>query len=215
MVDDHDSKSCGLRPWRFESSLAHKMEKVNRDYRGNLAYIIGIALGDGNLSNPNGRAVRLRVTCDTKYPKIIKHIIKSIRIILPNNRVSIIKRATNYVDISCYSNKWPQMLGWNVGAKYEQQVSVTSWIKKDKIFAKLCLLGLLQTDGSIYNDRGYKMVNFVSTIRPLAQDAKTLISILGFNSQLYTIKQFRKKTRYNLRISKNVNNFIKTVSFTK
>jgi len=191
------------------------MEKVNRDYRGNLAYIIGIALGDGNLSNPNGRAVRLRVTCDTKYPKIIKHIIKSIRIILPNNRVSIIKRATNYVDISCYSNKWPQMLGWNVGAKYEQQVSVTSWIKKDKIFAKLCLLGLLQTDGSIYNDRGYKMVNFVSTIRPLAQDAKTLISILGFNSQLYTIKQFRKKTRYNLRISKNVNNFIKTVSFTK
>lgn len=23
MVDDHDSKSCGLRPWRFESSLAH------------------------------------------------------------------------------------------------------------------------------------------------------------------------------------------------
>lgn len=33
----------------------------------NTAYIIGVAIGDGNLSNSNGRAVRLRVTCDNKY----------------------------------------------------------------------------------------------------------------------------------------------------
>jgi hypothetical protein len=28
------------------------------------AYVIGLAIGDGNLSNPSGRAVRLRITCD-------------------------------------------------------------------------------------------------------------------------------------------------------
>jgi len=38
------------------------------------AYIVGLALGDGNLSNPNGRAVRLRITCDKKYPqKRLRH----------------------------------------------------------------------------------------------------------------------------------------------
>jgi hypothetical protein len=34
-------------------------------------YVIGLAIGDGNLSNPNGRAVRLRIACDTKFPALI------------------------------------------------------------------------------------------------------------------------------------------------
>ncbi len=38
------------------------------------AYVIGLAIGDGNLSNPNGRAVRLRITCDTKYPRLVGNI---------------------------------------------------------------------------------------------------------------------------------------------
>ena len=32
------------------------------------AYVIGLALGDGNLSKPGPRAVRLRISCDNKYP---------------------------------------------------------------------------------------------------------------------------------------------------
>ncbi len=188
---------------------------VSLSHKKDLAYIVGIALGDGNLSNPNGRAVRLRVTCDTKYPQIIKSISESIKIILPKNKVSIINRHKNYIDISCYSNKWPEMLGWNVGEKYKQNVSVPLWIKEDKKLSKLCLLGLLQTDGSIYTDRGYKMVNFVTTIKNLAFDTKELISITGFGGKIYKIKQEKRKTRYNVRISKNVEKFIKSTSFSK
>ena len=40
---------------------------LNKD-KGLQAYVIGLALGDGNLSNPNGKATRLRITCDKKYP---------------------------------------------------------------------------------------------------------------------------------------------------
>lgn len=50
------------------------------------AYIIGVALGDGNLSCPNGRAVRLRVTCDKRYPNIIKAIIINLEIIFPKTK---------------------------------------------------------------------------------------------------------------------------------
>jgi phosphotransferase system IIB component len=39
-----------------------------------LAHIIDVALGDGNLSSQNGRATRLRVTRDNKYPAIIEQI---------------------------------------------------------------------------------------------------------------------------------------------
>jgi DNA-binding transcriptional regulator WhiA len=46
------------------------------------SYIIGLALGDGNLSNPNGRALRLRISCDKKYPFLYKKNPKFIKIII-------------------------------------------------------------------------------------------------------------------------------------
>jgi len=54
------------------------------------AYLIGVALGDGNLSNPNGRATRLRITCDKKYPLLLNNIIVSLKKLLPENKVTII-----------------------------------------------------------------------------------------------------------------------------
>ena len=86
--------------------------QVNSDKKLH-AYIIGIALGDGNLSNPNSRAVRLRVTCDKKYPKLYNFVKFSIKKLLPDNKVSIVNKKRNCLDISCYSNKWEKILGWN------------------------------------------------------------------------------------------------------
>jgi DNA-binding transcriptional regulator WhiA len=75
------------------------------------AYIVGVALGDGNLSNPNGRTPRLRITCDAKYPNIADEIIGSLKELFPKNKVSIInhKEAT-YFNISIYSKKLEYLL---------------------------------------------------------------------------------------------------------
>lgn len=178
--------------------------------KNHLAYIIGVALGDGNLSNPNKRAVRLRITCDTKYKGIIENIIRSIKIIFPENKVSIVKRKGNCVDISCYSNKWEPLLGWksNLGSKYNQKVSVPKWIKTNKKFIPLCLKGLFETDGSIYLDRKYKMANFVTVIPTLADDVATMIKKIGFNPNIQSLHYNYKKTKITIRISKNVEKFI-------
>ena len=182
----------------------------------NLAYIIGIALGDGNLSNPNGRAVRLRITCDTKYPNLIKNICDSLQKIFPNNKVTIVKKLKTCIDISCYSNKLEKLLGWQAkgGSKYNQKVGVPDWIKTDKKYVSACLLGLLQTDGSIYSDRGYKMVNFVTIIPILAQDTIFLIKKLGYRPKIYKIPT-NHKTRYNIKLSQNVQSFIDELGFYK
>jgi hypothetical protein len=58
------------------------------------AYVIGLAIGDGNLSNPNGHAVRLRITCDTKYPELITKIRDALQRLLPNNRVTLVRSWT-------------------------------------------------------------------------------------------------------------------------
>jgi hypothetical protein len=184
--------------------------------KSNLAYVIGVAIGDGNLSNPNGRATRLRITCDLRYKKLIKKIIFSIKKLLPDNKVSIVKRATTYCDISCYSNKWETWLGWKAkeGSKYKQNISVPKWIKQNKDYSIDCLRGLLETDGSIYIDRGYKMVNFVTIISALSKDVVKMVTNLGFKVNSYKLRS-KTKTRYNVRISKDVDNFIKKINFVK
>ncbi|PKM88748.1 hypothetical protein CVU83_01160 [Candidatus Falkowbacteria bacterium HGW-Falkowbacteria-2] len=182
----------------------------------NLAYVIGVAIGDGNLSNPNGRATRLRVTCDKQYQKIIERICTSLNKLLPTNKVSIINRAEHYCDISCYSNKWESWLGWKAGGgpKYSQNVSVPEWIIADSKYCVACLRGLLETDGSIYFDRGYKMINFVTVIPTLAQNVTKMITKLGYSSNVYRITT-TPRPRFTIRIAKDVDSFIEKIQLSK
>ena len=121
------------------------------------------------------------------------------QIIMPDNKVSIVNRKDNCVDISCYSNKWEELLGWQVGrgSKYDQKVSVPHWIKSDKKFVIWCLKGLFETDGSLYIDRTYKMVNFATSIPKLASDVMEMISKIGFkaNMQIYCLKKHKQKPK--------------------
>lgn len=77
-----------------------------------------------------------------------------------------------------------------------------------------CLKGLLETDGSLYTDRGYKMINFTTIIPILSKDLMKMINNLGFTAHLYKIPT-KHKTRYNIRISRDVEKFIKTIKFNK
>ncbi len=180
------------------------------------AYIIGLAIGDGNLSNPNGRATRLRISCNTNYPNLIDTIIKSLKLLFPLSKVSIIKRKAACVDISIFSNHLESLLGWKVdkGSKCDQAVKIPAWIMNTANYKINCLRGLIQTDGSIYNDRGYKMVNFVTVIPELAHQVNSIIQDLGFKSHLYRLKTTHKD-RYNIRVSKNVTEFIKILDLVK
>lgn len=182
----------------------------------NTAYVIGIALGDGNLSNPNNRAVRLRVTCDKKYPLLIERIKKALSILFPNNRVGVVNRKT-CVDVSVYSNTLEQILGWKAscGSKERQSVRVPSWIFTKKVYIKRCLKGLFETDGSVYFDRGYIYANFTNIIPELIKDTSELIDKLGFTHHIQKSTQKNGKIKYVVRVSKNVRKFIKCVNIDK
>ena len=96
---------------------------------GVLAYVVGLAIGDGNLSNPNGRAIRLRITCHVRYQSLIQSISQTIQALLPKNKVSIIKRSKNYLDISCYSNQWEKM---TMLSKLGFRASISSFASKNE-----------------------------------------------------------------------------------
>lgn len=208
-------RHAGLKnPWsnpcRFESDRRHMNKNA-------LSYIIGVAIGDGNLSNPNGRAVRLRITCDTTYPGIIKRIQNSVQRVMPKNKVSLIRNKRNCIDISCYSNEWEQLLGWKAksGPKHFQKISIPEWVLNNKKYTLNCLRGLFETDGSVYVDRGYRMINFVTVMHPLAKQIQKIIQEMGFRANLYTYIHTGKQNKYTLRISKNSQDFLSLLKLEK
>jgi hypothetical protein len=150
---------------------------------------------------------------------LLQKISKSLKLLLPDNKVSIKYREENCADISVYSNYLKEIIPWKdgKGSKFKQRASVPNWIKSNKKYKINCLRGLIETDGSIYYDRGYKMVIFTTIISDLAKDFYEMVVSLGFNPHLYKIK--RQKSLYNLnqqilfhvRLSKNVSAFLNLV----
>lgn len=195
--------------------------KINKN-KNLQSYVIGLAIGDGNLSNPNGRAVRLRITCDKKYPFLLNRIKNVLNLLFPENKVSFINKK-GCIDISIFSNNLEKILGWKAdgGSKFIQKVSVPFWIKEKGEYKINCLRGLIETDGSIYYDRGYKMVIFTTIMPNLAEDVYGMMKSLNFNPRIYKIKpkknkyNYNQQVRYNIRLSKDVDKFIKLIKIDK
>ncbi|MCC6934567.1 MAG: LAGLIDADG family homing endonuclease [Candidatus Yanofskybacteria bacterium] len=179
------------------------------------AYIIGLAIGDGNLSNPNGRATRLRITCDLAYPELIRIISESLASLFPGNKVSLIRSKGKYLNVSVYSNHLEALLGWRAkgGSKYRQNVAVPTWVANRKNYITACLRGLLETDGAVYHDRGYQMVTFSTIIPGLASQVHAMFCRLGFQPRLYTTQNRppRAPFTYQVRLAKDVGRFLQIV----
>ena len=180
------------------------------------AYIIGLALGDGNLSNQNGRAPRLRISCDKKYPILLNRVSASLTKLLPDNKVHIINRKGCF-DVSCYSNYLPTILGWKPkgGSKYIQKTTIPSWIRENPKHLKACLRGLIETDGSVYIDRGYTMVNFVTIIPELAKQVFESLKHIGYRPNLQITQPKTGKEKITIRIARDAQAFINDLEIMK
>ena len=181
-----------------------------------LAYLVGIGLGDGNLSNPNGRCPKLRISCDTKYPFLITEIMGAINHILPESKIGIAHKPGNCLDIISYSKYWEIILGWKAGegSKFDQNAKVPHWIWIKDEYVIACLKGLIESDGCVYSDRGYPMVVFTNTVKDLALQVHALMELLGFKPRTYHLvpkSKFKVKRIYHVRLSKNVQEFLNIV----
>ena len=121
------------------------------------------------------------------------------------------------MDISVYSNQLAELIGypWNAGSKIIQNVGVPSWIQNDIQYTEECLRGLFQTDGSIYIDRGYQMINFVNTCEQLAADVFYMMKTLGYSPNMQKLYQGNGKTKHTIRLCKNVKLFITEIGLWK
>ena len=146
-----------------------------------LAEMIGIILGDGNLSkNGNTITITLNIVKEPKYVKYVRDLSKEIFKKKPK-----IQNLTNNeaIHLRINSREIIRVLtsfGLKKGNKVKNQVGVPKWIKSNRNFIKACLRGLIDTDGSIFpilRENAVKM-NFKNNSKPLVADFKDMCEIL-------------------------------------
>lgn len=137
------------------------------------AYLLGLYLGDGDLSEYQ-RVYRLRIALDKKYPGIIRACMDAVGIILPDNQVSTVD-SEGCVYVSCYHKFWPELFPQHgVGRKHQRDIRLEPWQQQivDR-YALEFFRGLYHSDGSrssnIVNGRDYPRYSFTNRSAQLCQ----------------------------------------------
>lgn len=164
-------------------------------------YLLGMYLGDGWISR-SGRAWRLRISCDTKYPAIIDRCRQAIDTVIPGQIASTVKRKGNCLDISSYSNHWPCLLPQHgPGRKHLRHIALEAWQQAivDRETEEF-VLGLIHSDGCrvVANDRGVRSVRYHFSNRSediigLFTAALDLLGITWTRSDDHTVSIYRKE----------------------
>lgn len=139
-----------LTPEQRLGELAHQWGCApRREY----AYVLGMYLGDGSIAR-GPRTYRLRITLDTAYPGIIAECREALQVLMPSNAVGIVKRRGNCVDVSCYSQLWPDLLPQHgLGPKHLRPIVLQGWQEAVvRCEPEAFIRGLFHSDGSYFTN---------------------------------------------------------------
>lgn len=153
-----------------------------------LAEFFGIMLGDGNLTSIKKYKVgcyQITITGDSRYDReyltfhvkpLIENLFKiKVKIRFTNNKNAMVLRASSRKLTEFLKDK-----GLKPGNKIKNQITMPSWILKNKKFLAKCLMGLYDTDGGIYklNNQNTYQVEFTNHNQQLLKDVrKNLIKL--------------------------------------
>jgi len=162
-----------------QNALKYKSDSLAID--GKLAELIGIILGDGHIQKNDKNGVHyLEIALNsTEFCQINRagYLIKE----KTNLKPKIYEKKGHAVRIVAHSKdlvKKLEDLGLSAGDKKQNQVGVPSWIKDDEAYSKHCLRGLIDTDGSIYQDtrgtKSYIRIQFSNRSQELLNDFRDL-----------------------------------------
>jgi hypothetical protein len=119
------------------------------------AYLLGIYLGDGMISR-YARCYCLRVSMDSRYPKIITEVGDAMLAVMPGRLASIYPHPRhNYVVIASYSKSWPCFIPQHgPGPKHQRKIELAPW--QEMIVERepeQFIRGLIHSDGCRVRNR--------------------------------------------------------------
>lgn len=128
-------------------------DRIDTVPSGPYAYLLGLYLGDGNLSLCPRGVYRLRIQCCTAYPDLIAECAMAIGEVLPN-KVALMARV-GCTEVSSYSKHWICMFPQHgPGRKRERPIVLADWQRRivDRFPAPF-VRGLVHSDGCRVLDR--------------------------------------------------------------
>ena len=160
------------------------------------AYLLGMYLGDGDISRSGARCYRLRVTCDASYPVVIAECAAAMQAVVPQNRVSVRRRSggERAVEVSAYSNSWPELFPQHGSGKKHTRRIVLAWWQEEivRCHPQLFLRGLLHSDGcrvlNRVNGKNYPRYFFTQ----VSQDIRDLFCLTCDQLGIVTTSRHRK-----------------------
>ena len=115
------------------------------------AYLLGLYLGDGCISQAKRGVYRVRITLDSRYPNIIQQCRQALEAIFPDKRAHAgVRSRSRCVDVSMWSKHWPCLIPQHgPGPKHRRGIHLTAW--QSRLVAgqrQAFIRGLIHSDGS-------------------------------------------------------------------
>lgn len=186
-----------LYPERYAGTRTVLRKKLHIPAKSvRLAELIGILLGDGNLSKEQMK-ISLNLVDDKKFSEYVCEILFQ----LFGIKASVYTDKKYHVNTVCISSveliEFLTKNGLCVGSKMKANVGIPSWIKCRPDYSRACIRGLVDTDGCFFihkykvNNKTYeyKKISFVSYIPKLMEDVKNQLISLGFTPKVQGAKR--------------------------
>lgn len=203
---------------------SHAPLKITKPKKSpSLAEFIGIMIGDGTVSTYH-IGITLNATDDAEYAIFVTKLIKKLFGVHPK----IYKRkGKNAIAITVARKllvEYLHLLGLPIGNKIKQGLDIPRWILNNPEFAKACLRGLMDTDGSVFTHvyrskmktYRYKKISFTSASPALLVSVQQILTQNNIRSHISkTNLRIGTKTcveRYFSYISSNNNKHLKRIA---
>ena len=138
-----------FRSWRTKAKESGKIPDSEKilSKNGDLAFLIGLILGDGCLSKFE-RTECLRLTLGTDKPKLAYYAVEVVASVF-SKRPSIIKRSnSNCFNITLYQKNISARLGLPCGARENKAINFPNWIWEKNENLINFLRGLFEAEAS-------------------------------------------------------------------
>ncbi len=195
--------------WRDEARRSGVIPKLNNplDKNKDLAFLIGLILGDGNI-HKFLRTEGLRITLATKYPNLWKYAAEVVGRVF-NKEPSVRKvKNSECMTISIYQKGISRRLEIPSGKRGKLAIKLPDWIWQDRNYLRACIRGLFEAEGSFSIHKPTYTYNlcFSNNNPSLLDEVEKAIKIFGFHPE-------RRTNAVRLRKKKETYDFIDLIGF--
>jgi len=152
---------------------------------GNLAELLGVILGDGNIYK-FPRTEALRIVGNASHQGFVDRYAKLVGIVFKKKPHVAKRKNSNAANITIYEKNISKRLGIPTGSKRDLQVVIPRWILEKEGYICRYLRGLYESDGSysVHNPTYTHKFMFSNKNRSLLNAVFTLLKKLGFHPHM-------------------------------